>query len=42
MPEPMDLPKLAVSPPSPAARRQNIENNPMQSSRQPPAFDKAI
>jgi len=24
------------------ARSQNIENNPMQSSRRPPAFDKAI
>jgi hypothetical protein len=24
------------------ARSQNIENNPMQSSRRPPTFDKAI
>jgi hypothetical protein len=23
-------------------RSQNIENNPMQSSRRPPAFDKAV
>jgi hypothetical protein len=25
-----------------ALYRQNIENNPMQSSRRPPTFDKAI